>query len=68
MLHQSRAGQSGLFSGLLPVELEVSVLDVSASTGALLTDGTGIGEVSFPTPATDLPILLCSKLGLIGSK
>ena len=28
----------------------------------------GVGEVSFPTPATGLSILLCSRLGLIGSK
>ena len=63
VLHQRGAGQSGLFSGVLPVELEVTVPDGSASAGALLTDGTGVGEVSFPTPATDLPISLCSKLG-----
>ena len=52
---QRGAGQSGLFSGVLPVELEVTIPDGSASTGALLTDGAGVGEVSFPTPATDFP-------------
>ena len=59
--HQGGAGQFGLFS-------EVTIPDSSTSTSALLTDGTEIGEVSFPAPATDLSILLCSTLGLIGSK
>ena len=62
------AGQSGLFSGVLPAELEVTVPDGSASTVASLTGGTGVSEVSFQTPATGLSISLCSRLGLIGSK
>ena len=66
--HLRGAGQSGLFSGVLPAELEVTIPDGSAPTGASLTGGTGVGEVSFPTPATGLSISLCSRLGLIGSK
>ena len=53
---------------VLPAELEVTIPDGSASTGALLTGGTRVGGVSFPTPATGLSILLCSRLGLIGNK
>ena len=59
--------QSGLFSGVLPAEFEVTIPDGSVSTGASFTGGTGVGEVSFPTLATGLSILLCSGLGLIGS-
>ena len=65
---QRGGGRSGLFSGVLPAELEVTIPDSSASTGASLTGGAGVGEVSFPTPATGLSISLCSRLGLIGSK
>ena len=48
------AGQSGLFSGVLPAELKVTIPDGSAPAGALLTAGTGVSEVSFPTPTTGL--------------
>ena len=68
MPHLRGASQSGLFSGVLPAEFEVTVPDGSASTGASPTGGTGVGEVSFPTPTTGLSISPCSKLGLIGSK
>ena len=65
---QSGAGQSGLLFGVLPAELGVTIPDGSAPTGASLTDGAGVGEMSFPTPATGLSSSLCSRLGLIGSK
>ena len=54
MLCQRGAGQSGLLSGVLPAELGVTIPDSSAQTGAPLTDGAGVGQVSFPTPATGL--------------
>ena len=68
MLHLSGAGGSGLCSGVLPAEPEVTIQDGFSSTGASLTGGTGVSEVSFPTPITGLSISPCSKVGLIGSK
>ena len=54
VLHLRGAGWSGLFSGVLPAELKVTIPDGFAPTGASLTGGTGVSEVSFPTPATGL--------------
>ena len=68
MPHLRGASRYGLFSGVLPAELEVTIPDGSAPTGASLTGGAEVGEVSFPTAATGLSISLCSRLGLIGSK
>ena len=66
--HQNGAGQSGLPWGVLPAGLGVIIPDDPASAGTLSTDGTGVREVVFLTPAMGLSISPYSMLELMGSR
>ena len=68
VMHLSGAGQSRLPWGVLPAMLDVTIPDGSAPVGTLSTDGTGVREMLFPTPATGSSISLCSMLELMGSR
>ena len=54
VLHLRGAGRSGLFSGVLPAELEVTIPDGFAPIGASLIGGAGVSKVSFPSPVIGL--------------
>ena len=66
--HLSGAGQSRLPWGVLPAAFGVTIPDDPVSAGALSTDGTGVREVVFSTPAMGLSFSSCSMLGLMGSR
>ena len=64
----SRAGQSGLPWGVLPAVLDVTFPDGLAPAGTSSTDGAGVREMWFPTPAMGSSHLPCPMLELMGSK